>query len=89
MIALTEYRKSDRIIRVKDGWAACPICGNGRLKLVRPDETAELVYIHCRRCKNDIRLCLNRASALRARASMIRFDAVTLALALFSPAEDL
>ena len=48
MIALTETGKSDRIIRVKDGWAACPICGNGRLKLVRPDETAELVYIHCR-----------------------------------------
>lgn len=34
--------------------------------------------------KTIFRLCLNRASALRARASMLRFDAITLALALFS-----
>lgn len=67
MIALTETRKSDRIVRVKDGWAACPICGNSRLKLVRPDETAELVYIHCRRCKNDIPLVLKQGQCFESQ----------------------
>ena len=67
MIALTETRKSDRIVRVKDGWAACPICGNGRLKLVRPDETAELVYIHCRRCKHDIPLMLKPGQCFQSQ----------------------
>ena len=42
----------------RDGWIACPGCGNPRLKLVHPGEYAPLVYVYCRRCKRDIRLTL-------------------------------
>lgn len=67
MIPLTETPKTGRIITSKDGWLTCPICGNSRLKRVRPDETAALVYIHCRRCKNDIPLTLKQGQCLQGQ----------------------
>ena len=55
------------IISVKDGWASCPICHYNRLKRVRPDEHAELVYVHCRRCKNDIPMVLKQGQCLQGQ----------------------
>ena len=67
MILLTGTPKTGRMILIKDGWLTCPICGNNRLKRVRPDETAELVYIHCRRCKNDIPMVLKQGQCFESQ----------------------
>ncbi len=67
MKPLTASGKSDRLVKVKDGWVTCPICGNNRLKRIRPDETAALVYVHCRRCKNDIPLTLKQGQCLEGQ----------------------
>lgn len=64
---MTGFIKSGKIISVKDGWVTCPVCGYNRLKLVRPDESAALVYIHCRRCKNDIPLVLKQGQCFESR----------------------
>ena len=67
MKLLTGDAKTDRMIVIKDGWITCPICGNNRLKRVRPNETAALVYIHCRRCKNDIPLMLKQGQCFESQ----------------------
>lgn len=63
---MTDKRKS-AIIQVKNGWIKCPICGDNRLKMIRPDEDADLVYIHCRRCKNDIPLTLKQGQSFQSQ----------------------
>ena len=67
MIPLTDAPKFGKILPSKDGWISCPICGNNRLKRVRPNETAALVYIHCRRCKNDIPLVLKQGQCFESQ----------------------
>lgn len=64
---MTGAEFSARIVAVRDGWAVCPICGNRRLKRVRPDESAALVFIHCRRCKNDIPLTLKQGQCFEGQ----------------------
>ena len=64
---LTDPVQSGKMNVIKDGWLSCPICGYPRLKRVRPDETAALVYIHCRRCKNDIPLTLKQGQSLQGQ----------------------
>lgn len=66
MKRLTTTENSGKIA-VRDGWITCPICGNNRLKRVRPDETAARVYIHCRRCKNDIPLTLKQGQCFESQ----------------------
>lgn len=51
-----------------DGWLKCPICGYSRLKKVQPDESAELVFIHCRRCKNEIPLTLKQGQSFQSQS---------------------
>ena len=67
MKVLTGLVKTGRMITVRDGWIACPVCGNSRLKRLRPDEDAASVYIHCRRCKNDIKLTLKQGQCLQGQ----------------------
>ena len=67
MKVLTTQAKTDKMIPVKDGWVSCPVCGNNRLKRVHPDETAALVFIHCRRCKNDIPLMLKQGQCFESQ----------------------
>ena len=64
---LTTDARFAKIVSVKDGWVACPVCGNNRLKRVRPDESAALVFIHCRRCKNDIPLMLKQGQCFESQ----------------------
>lgn len=54
-------------VPAKEGWAACPICGNNRLKRIHPGETAGLVYVFCRRCKNEIPLRIGAEAGKGAR----------------------
>lgn len=61
-------RNSGRISMSPDGWIRCPNCGYSRLKKVEPDESADLVYIHCRRCKNDIPLTLKQGQSLQGQS---------------------
>lgn len=56
-----------KIVSVKDGWITCPVCGNNRLKRIRPDERAARVFIHCRRCKNDIPLMLKQGQCFESQ----------------------
>lgn len=51
----------------KQGWIRCPVCGNTHLKKVFPDETADLVYIHCKKCKNYIPLTLKNGVCLHGQ----------------------
>lgn len=67
MKVLTDNGKNGKMVTVREGWIACPICGNNRLKRVRPDETAALVYIHCRRCKNDIPITLKQGQCFESQ----------------------
>ena len=64
---LTGTAVSDKLKASRDGWITCPICGNNRLKRLRPDEAAELVYIHCRRCKNDIPFTLKQGQCFESQ----------------------
>lgn len=66
MKSLTDHESYGKIT-VKNGWIKCPICGDNRLKLIRPDEVADLVYIHCRRCKNDIPLTLKQGQSFKSQ----------------------
>ena len=61
----------DKIIPTKDGYIVCPVCGYPRLKKLTPDESAELVYIHCRRCKNDIPLTLKKGQSLQGQSQRV------------------
>lgn len=61
-------RNSGRISMSPDEWITCPICGYNRLKKRRPEESAELVYIHCRRCKNDIPLTLKQGQSYESQS---------------------
>ena len=61
-------RESGRINASPDEWITCPICGYNRLKKRRPDESADLVYIHCRRCKNDIPLTLKQGQSYESQS---------------------
>lgn len=67
MTLLTTQAKTDKMITVKNGWAICPICREPRFKRVRPNETAALVYVHCRRCKNDIPLMLKQGQCFESQ----------------------
>lgn len=60
-------REKSAKINTQDGWVRCPICGNNRLKKVQPDESAELVRIHCRRCKNDIAIRIDKGQCFESR----------------------
>jgi len=64
---LTQQAKTDKIAVTEGGWISCPICGYKRLKRVRPDETAVLVYIHCRQCKNDIPIELKQGQCFQSQ----------------------
>ena len=61
-------RESGRINTSPDEWISCPICGYNRLKKRKPDESADLVYIHCRRCKNDIPLTLKQGQSFQSQS---------------------
>ena len=67
MNVLTDERFSGKLIPVKNGWAACPICREPRFKRIRPNETAALVYVHCRRCKNDIPIMLKQGQCFESQ----------------------
>ena len=54
------------MVSVRDGWVSCPVCGT-KLKRVRPDETAALVYVYCRRCKNEIPLTLKQGQCFQSQ----------------------
>lgn len=58
----------DTIQVTAEGWITCPICGYSRLKYRKPDERADLVYAHCRRCKNDIPLTLKQGQSLQGQS---------------------
>lgn len=58
--------KCDTIAAVKDGWITCPIC-RSKLKKVRLDESADLIYLHCRQCKNDIPITLKKGQCFQSR----------------------
>jgi len=62
---------SGRMITVEGGWAHCPVCGWRHLKRVRPDETAALVFIQCRRCKNEIPLTLKQGQCFQSQGQPI------------------
>lgn len=61
----------DKIIPIKDGWVSCPICSNRRLKKIRPSESADLVYVHCRVCKNDIPLTLKQGQCFQSQSQRV------------------
>lgn len=71
MFVLPTERACDRIIPTKAGWIACPVCGYPRLKKISEDESAELVYIHCRRCKNEIPLTLKQGQSLQGQSQRV------------------
>lgn len=60
------------MVTVEGGWAVCPVCRNRHLKRVRPDETAELVFIQCRRCKNEIPLTLKQGQCFQSQGQQTR-----------------
>lgn len=35
---------------VRDGWVYCPICGKGKLLLIRPDTAVRNLPCKCKRC---------------------------------------
>ena len=61
----------DKILPTKDGWIACPICANRRLKKIRPSESADLVFVHCRVCKNDIPLTLKQGQCFQSQSQRV------------------
>ena len=65
---LTEKPIFDKISIDPDGWITCPICRNKHLKRVYPDEAAALIYVHCRRCKNEIPIKLNQGQCLQGQS---------------------
>lgn len=44
-----------KMLTVRDGWLHCPICRrNNRLLRIWPDTSASKLQIHCRLCKAEI-----------------------------------
>lgn len=44
-------------VKVRDGWAQCPVCKrNRRLLRVEADTRAEKLLVYCRSCKTEIAL---------------------------------
>ena len=35
---------------IRDGWVYCPVCGKGKLLLIRPDTTTRNLPRKCKRC---------------------------------------
>ena len=64
---MTAAREYGTLSTSPDGWITCPVCGYKRLKKRKPDESADLVYIHCRNCKNDIPLTLKQGEGLQGQ----------------------
>ena len=46
-------RESGRLLAVKDGWAACPICGKPRLIRILPETRAKSLPVYCKHCKTE------------------------------------
>ena len=58
--------RSCGIIKVSDGWVACPICKrNKRLLRVTPDTKAKHLPVFCRDCKSEIILDIEGQSVER------------------------
>ena len=54
------------IIKVSDGWVACPICKrNKKLLRVTPETTAKHLPVWCRDCKSEIILDIEGQSVKR------------------------
>lgn len=64
---LTDTGVSDKITVTEPGWITCPICRNPRLKKVLPGERADLIFCHCRRCKNEIPIELKQDQSLQGQ----------------------
>ena len=44
-----------KMLTVEDGWLHCPICRrNNRMLRIRPDTSASGLQLHCRICKVEI-----------------------------------
>lgn len=54
------------IIKVQDGWVACPVCKrNKRLLRVTPSTRATCLPVYCRDCKSEIILDIEGQSVER------------------------
>lgn len=46
--------KRDKMLTVRNGWVACPICKNFRLMRITSATEGHEIPIYCRRCRNEI-----------------------------------
>lgn len=58
-----------KLLPVKDGWIACPICKrNKRLLRIEPDTTAHRLPVWCRDCKNEILIDVCEGQSFESRS---------------------
>ena len=62
-------REHDKLISVKNGWIACPVCcRNKRLLRIDPDTEAKGLPVYCRDCKSEIILDIARGQSVERRS---------------------
>lgn len=58
-----------KLLPVRDGWIACPICKrNKRLLRIDPDTTAHRFPVYCRDCKNEILIDVYEGQCFESRS---------------------
>lgn len=51
---MQSMQKRGKMLTVKNGWAACPVCRkNRRLIQIKPDTEAHNLVVFCRDCKTE------------------------------------
>lgn len=68
---MKDAEESGKMVTVEGGWAICPVCRYKHLKRVHENETAALVFIHCRHCKNEIPLTLKQGQCFQSQSQLI------------------